>query len=546
MPRPVVQQPPAAVVAARSLERDFLATCDRMTRWTRNGSPMHRELSDIGSLRADTLDIRLDECLGSGAFGDVYKGTWKGVPVAIKLIKPRRDGEYKRLLEEMAREVAIPRAAAGEWTALYGRREPGAKPPFPSVLAWGVWAYGTAGWRVKPPRDLPAAAVRGAPRPFILSELMDRTMSKVSSARGTARPFSEWEVRAVAKRLLQAMDALDIAGVHHCDLKLDNSMLRRSAEGSRSSRRPIPSDMRPADLCVIDFGGSVVGSNQNSMAHSYYTPECWSARTEGKRRYGDRCDCTSSWDAGMVAIYLLKLLDPSQGDSAGRGKMCPGGPHRPPRAPPVSCGAGHFDFMELPEMRKPWPRVVGAGDGADELHVDPAECYQCKRAHTRALQDFMVAAIEEEAYKVRSPRALLGSAWLTSSLRRLVPGKYVLAGRLPSKLRAGVARAAGGKAPAQFVVPASWRPETDYAILDTGEFVLSKLTADQGGINEVVPGGAVGSISVSDPQSLWLFVLNPDWDRVWGTESRSVAVRYVRADGGRAWLEPEWVGRGEE
>lgn len=42
-------------------------------------------------MQIGTSDIQLEEVIGKGAFGKVFRGTWRGAPVAVKSISFNKD-----------------------------------------------------------------------------------------------------------------------------------------------------------------------------------------------------------------------------------------------------------------------------------------------------------------------------------------------------------------------------------------------------------------------------------------------------------------------
>ena len=51
-------------------------------------------------------EIQLDNIIGSGAFAEVFKGTWRGTPVAVKIIKIA-ESEKDLILSQCEKEMNI-------------------------------------------------------------------------------------------------------------------------------------------------------------------------------------------------------------------------------------------------------------------------------------------------------------------------------------------------------------------------------------------------------------------------------------------------------
>jgi serine/threonine protein kinase len=55
-------------------------------------------------------ELQIGECIGSGSFGRVYRGVWRGTPVAIKQLSIEGDSD-QTFIADFVREISMMRCA---------------------------------------------------------------------------------------------------------------------------------------------------------------------------------------------------------------------------------------------------------------------------------------------------------------------------------------------------------------------------------------------------------------------------------------------------
>ena len=217
-------------------------------------------------------EVEMSVCIGSGAVGEVFKGKWRGIDVAIKTVK----GAWMSS-EEMERELDH------EASMLQAVRHANV------VQFYGMGTLGDG-------------------TPFMVTELMELgTLSGVLQDVGGVELNWETKYRFVLETA-QGMALVHSLGRMHRDLKSANILVTMSGLGGLMRLKV--SDFGTATLASIAAGGG--GAAQTSLPHqdvtmSTYTDRARTVRTkgigtplwmapevlEGNSRYGPSADVYS-------------------------------------------------------------------------------------------------------------------------------------------------------------------------------------------------------------------------------------------------------------
>ena len=71
-------------------------------------SPEHVDQFTMSQIRKGTSRFNSKNLIGQGGYGPVYKGNLGGMPVAIKLLRPRGTQGFPEYLQEVTLNLMIP------------------------------------------------------------------------------------------------------------------------------------------------------------------------------------------------------------------------------------------------------------------------------------------------------------------------------------------------------------------------------------------------------------------------------------------------------
>jgi hypothetical protein len=69
--------------------------------------PEHVDQFTMSQIRKATRRLSSKNLIGQGGYGPVYKGNLGGMPVAIKILKPRGSQGFPEFLQEVALNLTI-------------------------------------------------------------------------------------------------------------------------------------------------------------------------------------------------------------------------------------------------------------------------------------------------------------------------------------------------------------------------------------------------------------------------------------------------------
>eukprot|EP01113_Clastostelium_recurvatum_P033953 TRINITY_DN4551_c0_g1_i4.p1 TRINITY_DN4551_c0_g1~~TRINITY_DN4551_c0_g1_i4.p1 ORF type:complete len:897 (-),score=226.11 TRINITY_DN4551_c0_g1_i4:233-2662(-) len=218
---------------------------------------------DGASTEISTEDIQIEEEISRGAFGAVFRGMFKGTPVALKEMFSNSD-------DEVYREAAVLK-----------------KLRYPSVLGYlGVYRG--------PNKHLFLVTE------FVKGDSLDRILKAQSLGASKTTPLTILDVVYIAREIAAGMSYLEENHVLHRDLAARNVLASEKVSKKNNHRRKW-------NVKIIDFGMGKF-KDQNSThysASSGVMPIKWTApEALVTRRFTSKCDV---WSYG---ILLWELLHP--------------------------------------------------------------------------------------------------------------------------------------------------------------------------------------------------------------------------------------------
>lgn len=206
------------------------------------------------SLALERSDVRYSSknCLGSGSFGDVFSGIYKGEKIAVKLIRipPSVDAiRYKSIIERLKREASVMARMSIH----------------PNIL------------------HLHGFDLEGSP-PMLALELMDITL--YAALRSPER-YENLKPLNLMKGIASAIEFLHLQGIVHRDIKSLNILLSKDSTVAKLS------DFGEAKAKGLQsttmHGSTLVGSAARSHGGTvaYHSPEILLGRLAGASRKAD-------------------------------------------------------------------------------------------------------------------------------------------------------------------------------------------------------------------------------------------------------------------
>lgn len=304
--------------------------------------------------------FELDQPLGSGGMGEVWRGTHRseGVPVAVKVIA-KEHTEKPRFLELFQNEVlAVARLT---------------HPGIVMVLDHGAVSHESAeasGGRIS----------EGSP--YLVMEMLSG-----GTIGGTQRP-ADWST--MRRTMLEVLDALAYAharGVLHLDLKPNNLMLGGD------------DDLRPG-LKLIDFGLAEV-ARLDQVEHGAMmggTPGYQAPEQVVSWRRRDRGPWTDLYSLGCSAYRLVTGQPPYSGDSADEIVKAHLITPLPPMVPLYDVPEGFSGWVERLMAKDISRRFMRAADAAHALeHLDSRDWLPAHEALWHSLTPESVATVVTQA-----------------------------------------------------------------------------------------------------------------------------------------------------